>query len=35
MKTLPAKRHHDNSRIHGKMTRDHKMGEPDIYGILE
>jgi hypothetical protein len=22
-------------RIHGKLTRERKMSEPDIYGILE
>jgi hypothetical protein len=32
---LPAKRITIISPIHGKLTRDRKMSEPDIYWILE
>src|SRR5580704_14922026 len=32
---MPAKRITIIPRIHGKLTRDHKMSEPDIYWILE
>jgi hypothetical protein len=35
MKTMPAKRITIIPRIHGKLTRDRKMSEPDIYWILE
>jgi hypothetical protein len=32
---LPAKRITIIPRIHGKLTRDRRMSEPDIYWILE
>jgi hypothetical protein len=32
---MPAKRITIIPRIHCKLTRDHKMSEPDIYWILE
>ena len=35
MKTTPPKRITIIPPIHGKVTRDHKMSEPDIYWILE
>lgn len=35
MNTMPTKRITIIPRIHGKLTRDHKMSEPDIYFILE
>ena len=35
MKTTPPKRITIIPPIHGKLTRDRKMSEPDIYWILE
>jgi hypothetical protein len=35
MKTMPTKRITIIPRIHGKLTRDCKMNEPDIYWILK
>ena len=35
MKTMPPRRITIIPRIHGKLTRDRKMSEPDIYWILE
>ena len=32
---MPGKRITIIPRIHGKLTRDHKMSEPDIYWILD
>lgn len=35
MKTIPPKRITIIPDLHGKLTRDHKMSEPDIHSILE
>ena len=35
MKTMPPRRITIIPRINGKLTRDRKMSEPDIYWILE
>jgi hypothetical protein len=35
MKTIPPKNITTIPRIHGKLTRDRKLSEPDIYWILK